>query len=175
MVSNSQLTCAVQTVKNLFPLCDVLATCDIKVDDRDYFMSPKGLILVHLLADLEQVFVPQLLRKVDRDQSLMIEVFGASQKFLTRLDDFQTPLTDSFVDGLRFDDFGNILYEKEFGDRSSHHMLKTQSRGRRGGTNVLEEIKVLAADLREKIVGNLRDNISRPNARGHNCRICLLF
>ena len=38
-------------------------------------------------------------------------------------------------------------------------MLKTQSRGRRGGTNVLEEIKVLAADLTEKIVGNLRDNI----------------
>ena len=106
------LTCAVQTVKNLFPLCDVLVTCDIKVDDRDYFMSPKGLILVHLLADLEQVFVPQLLGKVDRDQSMMIEVFGASQKFLTRLDDFQIPLTDSFVDGLRFDDFGNILYEK---------------------------------------------------------------
>ena len=154
------LTCAVQTVKNLFPLSDVLATCDIKVDDCDYFMSPKGLILVHLLADLEQVFVPRLLRKVNRDQSLMIEVFRASQKSLTRLDDFQTPLTDSFVDGLRFDDFGNILYEKEFGDRGSHHiMIKTQSRVRRGGTNVLEEIKVLAADHREKIVGNLRDNI----------------
>lgn len=42
-----------RTVSLLFPLCDVLSTCDIKVEERAYFMSPTCLAILHLMSDLQ--------------------------------------------------------------------------------------------------------------------------
>ena len=154
------LTSSAQTVENLFPICDTLAFCDIKVENREYFMSPKGQITLHLMADLEYVFVPSLLRKVDRDQTFIVEVYGASQKFLDKLDDFPTPLSDAFTHGLDVDEYGNVIYEKLIPGKGTHQItLQTQSRPRRGGVSILDEIKKSSAEIRELVIDNLRENI----------------
>ena len=64
-----------QVVKILVAICDVLATADIKEEERAYFMSPKGMITLHLLADLQSVFTKEYLRKLDVDKGLIIEVY----------------------------------------------------------------------------------------------------
>ena len=49
------LTASTQIVNLLVLLCDILATANIKEEERSLFMSPKGMILVHLLADLKNI------------------------------------------------------------------------------------------------------------------------
>ena len=51
------LTASERIVKILFPLSDVLTTTKIKPEESAYFLSPTCLILLHLMADLEPVFV----------------------------------------------------------------------------------------------------------------------
>ena len=123
---------------------------------------PKGVIILHLLADLETQFVPKLLRKLDGDCSLIFEAFGTSKKLIDGLDDWKTPLTDSFLDGLSLSNVGNVIYQKDnSGDNNHHHILLNISpQGRRGNaSDILGDIKILVAELREKIVENLRHNI----------------
>ena len=154
------LTCSAQTVESLFPICDTLASCDIRVENREYFMSPTGLITLHLLADLEYVFVPSLLRKVDRDQTFIVEVYGTSKKFLDKLNDFPTPLCDEFIHGLSVDDYGNVLYQKSIPGKGNHKIiLKTQSRPRRGGVDILEQIRTTSADIQESCLKSMAQNI----------------
>ena len=51
------LTACSQLVKQLVALCNVLITADIKTEQRDAFSSPNGMIIIHLLTDLESIFV----------------------------------------------------------------------------------------------------------------------
>ena len=44
-----------RTVGLLFLLCDVLASCNVKQEERAYFMSPLCLAILHLLGDLKGV------------------------------------------------------------------------------------------------------------------------
>ena len=55
------LTCN-HTVVNLVPLCDVITTANLKPEENTAFMSPKGMIILHLLADLESVFLKYFLK-----------------------------------------------------------------------------------------------------------------
>jgi len=64
---NYLLQACEQVIKILVAVCDVLATADIKKEERSYFMSPKGIIMMHLLADLEPVFIKDYFRKLDVD------------------------------------------------------------------------------------------------------------
>ena len=76
------------------------------------------------------------------------------------MNDFPTPLSDEFVHGLKVDEFRNVLYEKSIPGKGFHKItLQTQSRPRRGGVDVLEEIKIKSAELKEKIIDNLKFNI----------------
>ena len=38
-------------------------------------MSPKGMIILHLLADLESVFLKHFLKMLDKDNSLIMSVY----------------------------------------------------------------------------------------------------
>ena len=51
------LTSCSQSVELLVPLCDVLVTLDLKKEQRDYFMSTKSMSIMHILANLEPVFL----------------------------------------------------------------------------------------------------------------------
>ena len=62
---NYLLQAYTQVTNILDSVCDVLTTIDIKEEERSYFMSPKCMIILHLLADLETVFTKHYLRKLD--------------------------------------------------------------------------------------------------------------
>ena len=61
------LTACKQTVVNLVPLCDVISTANLKLEENGAFMSPKGMIILHLLADFESVFLKYFLKELDKD------------------------------------------------------------------------------------------------------------
>ena len=46
--------------------------------ERDYFMSPKGMIIMHLLEDLEYVFLKNFLKVLDHDNGIIIASYQVS-------------------------------------------------------------------------------------------------
>ena len=59
----------------LVPICDVLSIEDVKREERDQFMFPKGLIITHLLADLDLAFLKNILKILDYDDGLITSVY----------------------------------------------------------------------------------------------------
>ena len=43
------------------PLADVLALCDIKKENTSYFLSPKCIVIMHILGDAEEVFMQKFI------------------------------------------------------------------------------------------------------------------
>ena len=50
------LKAAAHSVKFLVPLSNVLVTLDVKKEQRDVFLTPKSMFVLHALADLEKAF-----------------------------------------------------------------------------------------------------------------------
>ena len=75
------LTASTQIVNLLVPLCDALATANIKKEERSLFMSPKGMILVHLLADLKKIFFNNYLKILDYHDGFIIFSYQISMSF----------------------------------------------------------------------------------------------
>ena len=94
------LECSAQTVKILFPICDMLATTGVKEGEASYFLSPICLSILHMMTDLEEVFVSKFLRKLDTDEATLFDVFRLSETFTKSMNDLKTPLFDSFLGGL---------------------------------------------------------------------------
>ena len=94
------LTASTQIVNLLVPLCDILATANIREEERSLFMSPKGMILVHLLADLKNIFFKNYLKILDYHDGLIISYYQISMSFAEAMKDFETNLTDNFVENL---------------------------------------------------------------------------
>ena len=66
------VTACSQVVKQLAALCDILVTTDIKKELRDAFLSPNGMIIIHILPDLKSLFVKNDLRKLDHNDNLIL-------------------------------------------------------------------------------------------------------
>ena len=62
-------------------------------------MSPKGMIPVHLLADLKNIF-KNYLKILDYHDGLIISYYQISMSFAEAMKDFETNLTDNFVENL---------------------------------------------------------------------------
>ena len=107
------LTASKRTSQILFPLCDLLSSTTIQKEHSSYFMSPTCMLLIHLMADLEPLFVGKYLRRLDPDASTIFEVFGCTEDFIATIKELQTPLLDKFVKGLTDDDNGNTIYKNE--------------------------------------------------------------
>ena len=75
------LTASTQMFNLLVPLCDVLATANIKEEERSLFMSPERMILVHLLADLKNIFFKNYLKILDYHDDLIISSYQISMSF----------------------------------------------------------------------------------------------
>ena len=75
------LTASTQIVNLLVPLCDALATANIKKEERSLFMSPKGMILVNLLADLKNIFFNNYLKILDYYDGFIIFSYQISMSF----------------------------------------------------------------------------------------------
>ena len=104
------LTASIQIVNLLVLLSDVLATTNIR-EERSLFMSPKGMILVHLLADLKKIFFKNYVKILDYHDGLIISSYQISISFAEKMKDFETKLTDNFVENLKEDIKGNSITE----------------------------------------------------------------
>ena len=67
--------CSNSNFEYLALLPDLLGTAYIKPEEWSYFLSPKSLIVFHILADLKSVFLDSYMRKVDKDDALTSECF----------------------------------------------------------------------------------------------------
>ena len=102
-------TCA-RTAGLLFLLCDVSTSCDVKQEERAYFLSLLCLAILHLLADFQWVMISDYLQTLDTDDVVIMDVFGLSKKFAHVIEELKTPLFDQFLNGLQENKFGNIQY-----------------------------------------------------------------
>ena len=75
------LECSARTVKILFPICDMLATTGVNEEETSYFLLPTCLSILHMIADLKEVFVSKFLRKLDTDEATLFNVFRLSETF----------------------------------------------------------------------------------------------
>ena len=79
------LTTAAHSVKLLVPLCNVLVTLDVKKEQRDVFLTPKSMFVLHALADLEEPFQKQFLKALDTNQSIAIDLYKLNSTFARSL------------------------------------------------------------------------------------------
>ena len=107
------LTSSSRAVAILFLICDLLLTANIKKEEAAYFLSPTCMILLHLMADLEKVFMAKYLRKLDKDEATIMEVYGQTENFVENMEKIEKPLLDEFVSGIREEqETLNVYYDK---------------------------------------------------------------
>ena len=136
------LTAPTQIVNLIVLLCDVLATANIKEEERSLFMSPKGMVLVQLLADLKNIFFKNYLKTLDYHDALIISSYQISMSFAEKMKDFETKFTDNFVENLKEDINGNIIAEiKEKESVHSINLNFTHKPSRKATTSKIEAIQ----------------------------------
>ena len=67
------LTACSQVVHFLLPICGVMTSADLKAEERSSVMSPKSMIIMHILADMQELFLKKFLQLLDGDKGLIIE------------------------------------------------------------------------------------------------------
>ena len=63
-------TACLQAAHVQLTICDVMTSADLK---RSSFMSPKSMIIMHVLADVRELCLKKFLRLLDGDNGLIIE------------------------------------------------------------------------------------------------------
>ena len=53
----------------LVPFLDTITSANLRPEESSYLLSPSGLFVLQLLADLHKVLVASYLRKVDEDEN----------------------------------------------------------------------------------------------------------
>ena len=157
--------CSAQTVKILFPICDMLATTGVKEEEASYFLSPTCLSILHMMADLEEVFVSKFLRKLDTDEATLYNVFRLSETFTKYMNDLKTPPFDSFLGGLSEDNYGNVKYEK-FDENKNTIKLNHQHQPSRRSMSKIELINEESKELKGRIITNLIENVEDQSQKG---------
>ena len=163
------LTSSKTCTELLVPLADVLASCDIKKENASYFLPPKCIAIMHILGDVEEVFMVKFIQQLDGDNSVIINVFHESENGVAAL-------FNLFLDGLTEDDNGNIVLTttatSDIGETTTHSptLNYTNHPGKRPNgadhETKVEKIKRESLMLKEKILGNLKENIVDQNQSG---------
>ena len=116
------LTACFQVAKQLVASCDFLVTADIKREQSDAFLPPNGMII---LADLESFFVKNYLKKEDYNDKFIITKYHVVKGFGQAVcSDFQTPLTNSFLNRLMEDKNANISAKSSMQHNDSVHNIR---------------------------------------------------
>ena len=148
------LTSCAKSVELVVPLCDVLVTLDLKKEERDAFMSPKSISIMHILADLDPTFRAGLLKQLDTDDGLIINAYRINEDFYQLLEgDVKFPKLEGFLDSLTEDEHGNIRFTARAGENDHDITLNYSHRPIRATRNAEPEektqiIKAEAEDLR---------------------------
>ena len=96
------LTARRQTVVNWVPLCNVIVTANLKLEENEACMSPEGTIILHLLADLESGFLKYFFKLLDKDSSLILSVYHTSLAFIEKIE-FNSDILDTFLNSISED------------------------------------------------------------------------
>ena len=160
----------------LVPLADVLASCDIKKENASYFLSPKCIAIMHILGDVEEVFMEKFIRRLDGDNSVILDAFLESENAVAALNNIKMILFNLFLDGITEGDNGQIVLTttatSDIGETTAHCLTLnyTHHPGRRPNgadhETKVEKIKRESLMLKEKILGNLKENIVDQNQSG---------
>ena len=75
-------------LNNNFQLTVALDSCVIKKEETTYFMSPMCFSILHVMADLQGLFLRSFVRNLDTDYALLIEVFTESEIMIDKLQMF---------------------------------------------------------------------------------------
>ena len=86
------LTSSKRCTELLVLLADVLASYDIKKENASYFLSPKCIAIMHILGDVEEVFMEKFIRRLDGDNSVIIDVFHESENAVAALNNIKMVL-----------------------------------------------------------------------------------
>ena len=145
----------------------MLAANGVKEEEASYFLSPTCLSILHMMVDLEEVFVSKFLRKLDTDKAKLFDVFRLSETFTKSMNDLKTALFDSFLGGLSEDNYGNVKYEK-FDEKGNKNTitLNHQHRPSQRSMSKIELINEESKELKGRIIANLIENIEDQSQKG---------
>ena len=134
------------------------------------------MIIIHLLPNLESLFVKNYLTKLDHNDNLIITAHYVVEAFSQAIcSDFQTPLMDSFLNGLVEDKNGNIFAKVLMKHNASEQNVRLSCKIRAGrGQNVakVDSIKDTANTLKAPLIKNLVSNVKEQNQNDmHHCFI----
>lgn len=137
---------------HLVACTDFLATFEIKKEEASYFLSVKCLEIMHLLADVEELFVKDFTRGLDGDKFLIINVLNESASPVAPNDGLQLNIFDICVEGLKEDDLGNIGLTSKTSIGEDHHLQLNYMQylvQHASAESKLENIKREAIDLKD--------------------------
>ena len=141
----------------LIPFLDTLVAGNIRPDETKFIASPKGLYLIHLLADLQCIFTDSYLHRVGSDSVLLCETCSVAQKTVQTLlsEERKTPNTDALLEGLHSDRNQNIMADIKMKD--AVHTAALNSKVTRGVT--LDKVKEKLVKSKMEILQCMADNI----------------
>ena len=71
-------------------------------------MTPLDLGILLYLGELEELYMPTYLKKVDTDTCLISEVSVITKEFIKKMKEFKPVIAKEFIQNLRFDQHGNL-------------------------------------------------------------------
>ena len=160
------LDCCLHIVNILVPLCDTLVSCAIKKEEAAYFMSLMCFSILHVMAELQALFVGSILKILDTDSELLIELFNNSERMTDVHENLRTHLHDSFLAGLSKDGNGNFLFMNADSSGEKHTIMpRVSSHTNRANKSKIERVIDESKDIKEKTISNLTENIKDQNQR----------
>ena len=85
---------------------DVMATCNIRQDERDSLFTAQSVYLLKLMSCLEPPFMEIYLRPSDKSNLLVSEVFNINEKMISKVSIINTKNADKFLESLHIDENG---------------------------------------------------------------------
>ena len=148
----------------LVPLLDTIASAKLKPEQSAFLMSPNGLFVLQLLADLQPVLVRKYLKKVDKDENdvLICEAFNIASAAAQSTSSCLTPRTDEFLNRLSTDENNNITATFLLNDADEHTVTLNKRITNRHAS--LEKEKTNLGELKSHILNFLAEQIKDLNS-----------
>ena len=92
----------------LIPFMDTLVTGNIRNEETLVLLSPIGIFLLQLMADLHPIFMNKYLHKTDSDHVLVCETKAVAEKTIENLRNAKTPRSDEVLNTMEVDQNDNL-------------------------------------------------------------------
>ena len=156
------LDACIQASSIVVPFLDTLVTAEIRDEESKYILSPKGIYLLQLFADLHPIFAYSYLHRVDSDHILLCEVQRIAIETANTFDNEETlptPLANALYDNISTDDHSNII--AIFDIKGKKHRLALNTKVTRSFS--IEDVKAKLVDSKRGILKCMADNIRDQN------------